>query len=99
MADTGYWIECIPLQRTVSDARSSPDFYSATIHDFPDLMARGLSPDRAIDKLRRKLEKLHQDSAREALPSPHNRLAPPRRLRDVDGWMSVYLDLRANLAS
>ena len=95
MVDNGYWIECIPLRRTTPDFKDIPPLYHARIRDLPDLDARGLSPDRAISKLRRKLEKLRSGVEGEApLPRPHSRLFPPPCLRDVDGWMLVYLELK-----
>lgn len=94
--ETGYWIECIPVRKT-SLLSLSPGLYQASIDDFPDIKAIGISPDRAITKLRRRLDDLRRtyEERNEELPSGHSRLKPPQRLRGVDGWMSVYLELRA----
>lgn len=92
--DTGYWIECVPI-RKASFLSMEPGFYAATIADFPDMRAYGISPDRAITKLKRRLERLRTERAGPIrdLPRPHNRLQPPHKNREVEGWMSVYLDL------
>ena len=94
--DSGYWIECVPVRRG-SLVHLTPGLYRATIADFPELSGLGLSPDRAITKLRRRLDAIRaRDDGRKGYcewPRAHSRLRPPSTLRAVEGWMSVYLDL------
>jgi hypothetical protein len=75
-----------------------PGLYAASIDGLPDVKAIGLSPDRAITKVKKRLEALR--AARTAsgldLPMAHNRLTPPQRLRAQMGWMSVYVALNCH---
>lgn len=94
MPRKGYWIECIPVNRnTVKDAGA--DLYSASIGSFPELSAYAPSPDQAIQKLSEKLRKIkHQyELTGRNLPGVENPVRPPQRLRFVQGWISVYIDL------
>lgn len=95
--DNGYWIECVPV-REPSLFAFYTGLYTAQVRDFPDIKAYGISPDRAISKLKRRLEHMHHDyTARaEPLPKPHSRLRPPQTLADTSGWMSVYVSLHMN---
>ena len=101
-SDNGYWIECVPVRKG-SLLHLSPGLYRATISDFPDLYGLGLSPDRAITKLRRRLDAIREDCDVRAgfcpWPRAHSRLRPPHGLRAIEGWMSVYLDLAGNSAN
>ncbi len=93
----GYWVECVPL-RPRSWFRLDPGLYAASVDGLPDVKGLGLSPDRAIGKLKKRLEAIrkHQDALHIDLPQPHNRLAPPHQLRaEHGGWMSVYVALCA----
>lgn len=94
MTDEGYWVECIPVRKG-SFFAATPSLYAATISDCPDIKAWGLSPDRAITKLKKRLAVLRDDAAHADihLPRAHNRLSPPHRLRGQAGWLSVYIDL------
>jgi predicted RNase H-like HicB family nuclease len=94
MNNNGYWIECVPVRKP-SLLHADAGFYTASISDFPEIRGFGLSPDRAITKLRKRLDAVRATYAdqKEQLPQPHNRLTPPQRLRGIEGWMSVYVDL------
>ena len=95
IGETSYWIECFPV-RKASFFKSTPGWYKATIHGFPELTGRGVSPNRAITKLRRQIEDLHRATGEEsALPPHHSPLHPPLNSRDMAGWMSIYIDLHA----
>jgi hypothetical protein len=85
-AQAGYWIECVPL-RPRSWMHLDPGLYAASIEGLPDVHGLGISPDRAIAKLKRRLEMLR------ALPPPHSQLKPPQRLQACQGWMSIYVEL------
>lgn len=91
--DNGYWVECVPL-RPRSWLHLDPGLYSASIDGLPDVKGLGLSPDRAIAKLQRRLAQVRAERA--DLPPAHNHLNPPHRLRDVQGWMSVYVAVCTN---
>lgn len=95
--DTGYWVECVPVRAPSSLLGVHPGLYRASIGDFPHVYGLGLSPDRAITKLKRRLAYLHAIAGEPLPPLPqvHNRLRPPQTLRGIEGWMSVYLDLAA----
>ena len=90
----GYWVECVPL-RPRSWLHMNPGLYAASVEGFPDARGLGISPDRAIEKLRRRLMQIQGERVKrgENLPTGHNRLAPPKRLQGQIGWMSVFVDL------
>ena len=71
------------------------DLYSATAESFPDLVVTAPSPDIAIDKLRERLRKVRDDYqlAGKVLPALDNPVRPPQRLRQIQGWISVYVDI------
>ncbi len=94
MARQGYWIECIPINRNANE-NLGPDLYSASIGSFPEISAYAPSPDQAIQKLRDKLKtvKAHYETHGKTLPSVDNPVRPPHRLRFVQGWMSVFVEI------
>lgn len=96
----GYWVECVPL-RPRSWLHLDPGLYAASVDGLPDVKAIGLSPDRAISKVKRRLEALRQERVAlgQTLPPAHNHLSPPQRLRAEVGWMSVYVALQQNQAT
>lgn len=104
MPRNGYWIECIPINRNANE-NLGPDLYSASIGSFPEISAYAQSPDQAIQKLRDKLKKIksHYEISGKAMPSVDNPVRPPHRLRFVQGWMSVFVEIedleRAELRS
>lgn len=69
-----------------------PGLYTASINDLPDVKGLGLSPDRAIAKLQRRLSHLREERNC-ALPPMHNHLHPPQPNAAPNGWMSVYVEL------
>lgn len=94
MAD-GYWVECVAVTPVSGGHKSCFLSYAATIADLPDFEGRGSSPDQAIARLTERLKKLRAVRADLGvdLPTPHNPLLPPARLRHAEGWMSVYIRL------
>lgn len=94
MPGKGYWVECIPVNGNANQ-NMSPDLYSATIGSFPEVSAYAPSPDEAIRALRDKLQQTKQqyESSGRTLPDTDNPVRPPNRLRFVQGWMSVYIDM------
>ncbi len=90
----GYWVECIPLSRQANQSLSD-DLYSASIELFPEVETYAPSPDRAIEKIRAKLKILKRQyiAMAKPLPAVHSPMLPPSRLKAVEGWMSVYIDL------
>ncbi|HNQ91553.1 MAG TPA: hypothetical protein PKI93_01325 [Alphaproteobacteria bacterium] len=102
MPRNGYWIECVPL----SDKPSVPDLpieqyveqYRAVFSSIPDLDVVAQTPDQAIDRLRHKLQALgryYRMKGRD-LPESDNPVRPPRNLRSVQGWISVYVQFSEN---
>ncbi len=94
MPRNGYWIECIPVQDRANENIAS-DLYSATSESFPDVAELAPSPDQAIEKLRAKLKTIRQDYQIKGrvLPELDNPVRPPSRLRNVSGWISVYIEI------
>jgi hypothetical protein len=96
MPRNGYWVECIPLDRdSVNQAHLSPDLYSASSGSFPDVTETASSPDQAIEKLRDRLRTIrqHYHLTGKILPEMDNPVRPPTRLRSVQGWISVYINI------
>lgn len=91
---TGYWVECVPLRHSANE-NFSADLYSASIDLLPEIESYGPSPDQAIERVRAKLKTLKKQyrAMERPLPTAHNRHAPTSRLKAVDGWMSIYIDL------
>ncbi len=105
MPRNGYWIECIPLSDE-SLAQASPEgqkgdsgLYKASSQSFPDMDETAPSPDKAIEKLRDRLKLIRQQYAQSGkiLPEMDNPVRPPTRLRRVQGWISVYVEVGACL--
>lgn len=96
MPRQGYWIECIPINKNANENNNeNVDLYSASIGSFPEISAYAASPDQAIQKLRDKLKKIrtHYEIHGKKLPSVDNPVRPPHRLRFVQGWMSVFVEI------
>lgn len=94
MPRNGYWVECIPLGNQANQNHTA-DLYSASVSSFPELTETAPSPDQAIEKLRSRLKKIRQQykSSGDDLPEMDNPVRPPTRLRAVQGWISVYINL------
>lgn len=99
MPKNGYWIECIPLDEA-PDANGTrkhleTHLYSASTSSFPDITETASSPDQAIEKLSDRLKTIrqHYQTTGKILPEMDNPVRPPKRLRAVQGWISVYIDL------
>ncbi|MBI1327636.1 MAG: hypothetical protein GC136_08355 [Alphaproteobacteria bacterium] len=94
MPRKGYWVECIPLHGNANQ-NMSPDLYGASIRALPEVSAYAPSPDKAIEKLRAKLKKLKQyyELTGRTMPDSESPAEPPSRLKFVEGWMSVYVDM------
>ena len=71
------------------------EIYSASIPSIPEASAFANSPDAAIDKLKDKLKRLrhHYDTLEKPMPRAHNPIRPPKKLRDVPGWLSIYIEI------
>jgi hypothetical protein len=71
------------------------DLYGAATESFPDLVVTAPSPDKAIEKLRDRLRCVRKDyeMTGKVLPALDNPVRPPQRLRQVQGWISVYVDI------
>ncbi|MDD3020236.1 MAG: hypothetical protein PHX61_04550 [Alphaproteobacteria bacterium] len=69
------------------------DQYRAILSSIPDLNVVAQSPDQAIDKLRHKLRALgrYYRMTGRILPESDNPVRPPKNLRSVHGWISVYV--------
>jgi hypothetical protein len=95
--NNGYWVECVPL-RPRSWLHLDPGLYSASIDGLPDVQGLGLSPDRAIAKLQRRLAQVRAERIADGagLPPTHSPLTPPKRLQGHHGWMSVYVAVGTN---
>ena len=102
MPRNGYWIECIPLSEE-SLAQAPPKgqqgevghLYKASSQSFPDMDETAPSPDKAIEKLRDRLKMIRQQYGQsgKVLPEMDNPVRPPTRLRSIQGWISVYVDV------
>lgn len=71
------------------------DLYAASTEQFPELSVTASSPDLAIEKLRAHLKAVREDYKKtgKRLPDTDNPVKPPRRLRRIQGWISVYVDM------
>lgn len=100
MPRNGYWIECIPVRNRANE-NSAPDLYTATTVSFPEVAEMATSPDQAIEKLRNRLKKIRADYSEcgKLLPELDNPVRPPSRLRNVSGWISVYIDITEKTGS
>ena len=102
MPRSGYWIECVPVaeQSNLDKEAKSDCLYSATAESFPDIMEMAPSPDQAIEKLRSRLKTIRADYAvhGKLLPELDNPVRPPHRLRNVSGWISVYIEFQDKTA-
>ena len=99
MPRSGYWIECVPVAEQINndiEPKASDRLYSATAESFPDIMEMAPSPDQAIEKLRSRLKTIRTDYASHGklLPELDNPVRPPHRLRNVSGWISVYIEFK-----
>lgn len=95
MPKNGYWVECIPLDGDQLDQHIENSLYSASVSSFPDLTETAPSPDQAIEKLRDRLKRIRQvyAAAGDSLPEMDNPVRPPTRLRSIQGWISVYINM------
>ncbi len=95
MPRNGYWVECIPLPEDEANQNLSKDLYSASVSSFPELTETAPSPDLAIEKLRTRLKSIRQQytTTGDRLPEMDNPVRPPTRLRAIQGWISVYINL------
>ncbi len=104
MPKNGYWIECVPLSSVNSEDMArrlshnenlSPDLYAASVEHFPDLSVTASSPDAAIEQLRNRLKSIRNDYSKtgKILPDLDNPVRPPQRLRKLQGWISVYVEV------
>ncbi len=93
---SGYWVECVPL-RPRSWLHLDPGLYAASIDGIPGARGLGISPDRAIEKLQRRLAQIRSERVEHGvdLPPTHSRLVPPKRLQNHIGWMSVFVAVEA----
>ncbi len=111
MPTTGYWVECVPIYESsekdeyikyIDDSENLgtelTEIYSASIPSLPEAKAFARSPDVAINKLKRKLKHLRRyyELMEKPLPKSHNPIRPPKRLRDIPGWVSVYIEMEYN---
>jgi predicted RNase H-like HicB family nuclease len=94
MPRNGYWIECVPVRE--QENVPVPRRYSATSRSFPEIAEQAESPDQAIEKLRMRLKAIRSDYERSGrlLPESDNPVRPPDGLRNVSGWISVYVDFQ-----
>jgi len=67
--------------------------YRAVFSSIPDLDVVAKTPDQAIDRLRQKLQALgrYYRMKGQHLPESDNPVRPPKNLRSVQGWISVYV--------
>lgn len=95
MPRNGYWVECIPVAGNEANQNHTADLYSASVSSFPELTETAPSPDQAIEKLRSRLKTIRQQysSAGDRLPEMDNPVRPPTRLRAIQGWISVYINM------
>lgn len=95
MPRNGYWIECIPLAGDQANQNLEPDLYRASVSSFPDISETAKSPDQAIEKLRDRLKNIRQQyhTTGQLLPEMDNPVRPPTRLRAIQGWISVYINV------
>lgn len=98
MPRNGYWIECVPLNDRPSVSDLSDEKYRAVFSSIPDLDVVAQTPDQAIDRLRQKLQALgrYYRMKGQNLPESDNPVRPPRNLRSVQGWISVYVQFGEN---
>ena len=89
------------LADLAENQNASGDLYSATAESFPDLVVTASTPDKAIEKLRNRLRKVRDDYqlTGKVLPELDNPVRPPQRLRQIQGWISVYVDITAQCNS
>ncbi len=94
MPRNGYWIECVPLMGD-QQKMAGAGLYSASVSSFPEVTETAPSPDQAIEKLRDRLRNIRQQYAASgnALPEMDNPVRPPTRLRAIQGWISVYINV------
>lgn len=101
MPRNGYWIECIPLSEDTQEQvplkgqNGDGGLYKASSQSFPDMDETAPSPDKAIEKLRDRLKLIRQqyDQSGKLLPEMDNPVRPPTRLRRIQGWISVYVEV------
>ncbi len=99
MPKNGYWVECVPANTKQIDIMKkiaeSPENsgYVATPASFPDLQETAATPEEAINRMRARLMTLrsHYSQTGKLLPEMDNPVRPPTRLRNVQGWISVYI--------
>lgn len=98
MPQNGYWIECIPVtngdlikNNMVEDCKG----YSASIATIPEAKVTAESPDKAIQLLRDKLTSLRHRYCTEGrtLPAHDSPIIPPRGRCNINGWISVYVQM------
>ncbi len=92
MLRKGYWVECIPVNGNLQQEADGLS-YTASAASFPDVCAHASSPDKAIEALRSKLNRLKEqyEAEGEVFPALDNPLEPSHRHRRVYGWISVYM--------
>ncbi len=96
-------IDELPLNHLSALAKNqnmADDLYGATTESFPELVVTAPSADKAIEKLRERLRMMRKDYQKtgKILPDLHNPVRPPQRLRQIQGWISVYVDVTSNCA-
>lgn len=71
------------------------EVYSASIPSIPEASVFAKTPDAAINKLRSKLRHLQRYYAllEKPMPRTHNPVRPPKRLRNIPGWLSIYIEM------
>jgi predicted RNase H-like HicB family nuclease len=95
MPRNGYWVECVPANTKHIDIidKASETGYIASPTSFPDVHETASTPDEAINRIRARLMKVRSTYAQSGkiLPEMDNPVRPPNRLRNVQGWISVYI--------
>lgn len=103
MPRNGYWVECVPA--TAEQINISQEIvaggYVASPTSFPDVHETASTPDEAINRIRDRLIKVRKTYSQSGkiLPEMDNPVRPPNRLRNVQGWISVYIVLSENARS
>ena len=95
MPRNGYWVECVPLAGDQANQNLTADLYSASVSSIPELTETAPSPDQAIEKLRARLRAIRRQNgvSGQIMPELDNPVRPPKRLRSISGWISVYINV------
>lgn len=101
MPQNGYWIECIPVATGNDDLKNGEEIaslYRAVIASIPEASVEAKTPDTAIQALRDKLANLRHDYSKrgQSLPEHDNPIRPPRNMKAVKGWISLYVQMSDN---